>query len=241
MALISLLAAVAVVVAAYTAGDRLPGARLLAVVRRTGWARRHPGAGVDAAARTAGGALVLAVAATGLCLAVPGAADRLVSPGVSPLVVLLGVPLGVAVAGVSTLMCLVVPEAIRALAHEPGLATSAGGRARQVRLAMGVLPRTPTAGVLGGHAVAEEVLLRGVLVTLALPFGTVTAFALPLAVALVVELGPGTTWQTVLYPVLGTVVTATVHGLLFLQVADLRPLVLAHLTHLALTLTSPSR
>ena len=57
-------------------------------------------------------------------------------------------------------------------------------------------------------------------------------------VALAVQVFPWTDSQSVLFPVLGTAVTATVHGLLFLTIADIRPLVLAHLTHLAVSLSA---
>ena len=224
------LIALPAVVAAYASTNWLPGNRTLSHVRRSAWARRHPFARVDAAVRLSAGCAALVVAAAGLCLAVPSVGDRLVADGVSPFVVLLGVPLGLGVAGVSSLACLV--------AAAMGATETGGGWPRQVRLAALVLPRPVTAVVVGGYTAAEEVLLRGVLISAALPAGPLVALALAVLVALAVQVVPWTDWQSVLFPVLGTAVTATVHGLLFIVIADIRPLVVAHLTHLAVSLSA---
>lgn len=224
------LIALPAVVAAYASTNWLPGNKTLSQVRRSSWARRFPFARVDAAVRLVTGGAALVVVAAGLCLAVPSVGGRLVADDVSPFVVLLGVPLGLGVAGVSSLACLVAAEAMGTPAG--------GGWSRQVRLAAMVLPRPVTVLVVGGYAAAEEVLLRGVLVSAALPAGPVVALTISVLVALAVQVFPWTDWQNVLFPVLGTAVTATVHGFLFLMIADIRPLVVAHLTHLAVSLSA---
>jgi hypothetical protein len=227
------LIALPAVLAAYASTNWLPGNRTLAHVRRSGWARRFPFARVDAAVRLSASSAALVVVAAGLCLAVPSVGGRLVADNVSPFVVLLGVPLGLGVAGVSSLACLVAAQAMGP--------SASGGWSRQVRLAAMVLPRPVTVAVVGGYTAAEEVLLRGVLISVALPAGPVVALTLSVLVALAVQVFPWTDWRSVLFPVLGTAVTATVHGLLFLVIADIRPLVVAHLTHLAVSLSATQK
>lgn len=224
------LIALPVILAVYVCTNWLPGNGTITRVRRSAWAGRHPFAHVDAAARLSAGSAALVAAAVVLCLVLP--VDRLLAAHVPVFVVLLGIPLGLGVAGVSALACLVaagvtgMPDATR------------GGWPRQVRLAAKVLPRPVIVAVVGGFAVAEEILLRGVLITATLPAGPVVALAVAVLVALAVQVFPWTDWESALFPVLGTAVTATVHGLLFLVIADIRPLVVAHLTHLAFSLSA---
>lgn len=87
-------------------------------------------------------------------------------------------------------------------------------------------------GVLLLYVGTEEAVFRGVLLSVFMPLGRPAAFFLSLALFLIAQIFYMPSWQSTIFPVMGALVIGVVHGILFLSVPNLGPLIVAHLVFL---------
>jgi len=215
--------------------------RLPFLVERLG--RRHP-------ARHVGAALQLGVAvglqAGFFCLLVVlytplDAVTEWVS--IDPLLLALGVVLGVGEMGLATLLGLFAimvadawPRPAGVAARSPATAshwgtTAKGGWMQYYIKAMAILPRPVAVAVVSLYVVFEEGVFRGVLLTAVAPYGAGLAVLVSAAAFMVVQVFHMPGWRTALFPALGALVVGVVHGELFLETGRLTPLAVAHISY----------
>jgi hypothetical protein len=154
----------------------------------------------------------------------------------SPLILVgYGVLLGIGEMALSSFLCHVIIQALTVLAPnkvpagiQSWLVIARGGWMRQYLKTMQVLP-LPLALLLTVLYVAiEETLFRWVLIQYTLPLGAVGAVAISTCLFMLVQVFRLPSWHAALFPVVGACVMGIVHGLLFLAVPDIVPLVVAH-------------
>jgi hypothetical protein len=134
---------------------------------------------------------------------------------------LYGVPLGLGEVAAGSLVGMVAMHAGVRFGD-----TVASSLVRQLR----PLPFLVGAVIAAVCASAEEGTLRGALVTAGRAHGPAFACALSVVISLAVQVFSPTIGRRSLLPLLGALVTAPTHALLFLAVPDLRPLIVAHVT-----------
>lgn len=155
---------------------------------------------------------------------------------------LLGVPLGIAEAGLSTYAAYLGSRIAERL--HPGrtpttvegwLAVARGGWVRYYLRTAAAFPTWLLVAATLLYVGGEEVVFRGVLLTTAdhLPAAAAVAGSTALFAAAQVFYTPG--WRTALFPVLGATVVGVVHGCLYLAVPALAPLIVAHATMFLVT------
>jgi hypothetical protein len=74
----------------------------------------------------------------------------------------------------------------------------------------------------------EEIIFRSVLVSAALPLGRVAAVATSTLFFSLVQTLHMPSWRSGFFPVIGALVTGTIHGTLFVLVPEIWPLIMAH-------------
>ena len=96
------------------------------------------------------------------------------------------------------------------------------------------------AAIIALYVGVEELVFRGIVITVAAPHGAFVACSLSAALFVVAQVFGMPSLRAALVPVVGAAVVGPVHAILFWQVHDLLPLVAAHLAFFwcALRLTS---
>jgi membrane protease YdiL (CAAX protease family) len=96
--------------------------------------------------------------------------------------------------------------------------------------------------IIGLYVAGEEIVFRGVLVNMLRPAGALLAVAVPTAVFAGVQMFHMPTARAAIFPVAGALVVGTVHGIIYLLVPALLPLMLAHAVFVvgAVTIAIPS-
>ena len=170
-----------------------------------------------------------------MVVVLPVSAGDFVAGGVDPVLVGLGIPLGIAEAGLATYVAYVMTRAVERVGPagtpsgiESWLAVGRGGWVRYYLRTASVAPGWLLVLATTVYVAGEELVFRGLLLTLGepLPVGVVVALSVGLFCLAQVFYTPG--WQTALLPVLGAVVVGVVHAALFLAVGDVTPLIVAH-------------
>jgi hypothetical protein len=155
---------------------------------------------------------------------------------------LLGVPLGVAEAGLATYVAYLGSRIASRLNPESAPASIEGwlqvARGGWIRYYLRTAAAAPTWLLVCAtslYVAGEELVFRKVVLTstTGLPAALAVGLSVLLFVAAQVFYTPG--WQTALFPVLGAVVVGVVHGCLFLAVPEVTPLVVAHVTMFLVT------
>jgi hypothetical protein len=152
-----------------------------------------------------------------------------------PLLVLCGVPLGIAEAALASFVGNVAMRTAIAAAPErvpretrEWLTIARGGWMRLYvkTAAIAPLPLVLVLALL--YVTVEEVVFRGVLITALGGLGAPLALAVATGLFIAVQRFHMPSWQAALFPMAGALVVGVVHGLLFLAVPDLTPLIVAH-------------
>jgi membrane protease YdiL (CAAX protease family) len=162
-----------------------------------------------------------------------------VSPGqlipgtVRPDLLALGALLGVGEASLASFLGYVGVRAIQASQGSSGssrewLMMGRGGWMRFYLRTAEIAPWPLLILVTASYVTAEEVFFRGILVTFLSPHGAVLAVVGSTALFLAVQVFHMPSWRAALLPAAGGLVVGVVHGVLFLLVPDLTPLVVAH-------------
>jgi CAAX prenyl protease-like protein len=197
-------------------------------------ARRFALADVEAIIRiTAGGLLQLAfcwglLTYTGLSLGEVHLLD------VDPAILVLGVALGVGEAALATFFGYVGVRVGLAVAPTRTPHTTdewlSLARSGWMRLFLRAVEANPVVAVVLSllYIMVEETIFRGILLTALADSGA--TWALPASVLLfcVAQTFGMPSWQSALFPVMGAIVIGVIHGLLFLSVPLLLPLLVAH-------------
>lgn len=180
----------------------------------------------------------------GICTYIAGCTLVGLSPaapfeGSSVGLLLMGAPLGVAEAAVSLILASAVisaaaPFRLRGLPRDAVTAeVSIVGRSGWIRLYDHVLQMRPwplAALCIALPLVAEELLFRGLAVTLLRPQGAIAASVLTTMVFMGAQIGGMPSWFSSLPAVSGALVVGIAHGYLFWTVPTIAPLLVAHLT-----------
>jgi membrane protease YdiL (CAAX protease family) len=206
------------------------------VVDRLGLARHHPRDDVDAVVKLGvnGGSQALFLAALLLATGVPLA--RAVGPLPPPELVLAGVLLGVAEMGLGAFLCSAAVHALIRLAPgrvpptmEGWLAAARGGWMREYLRAMQIATPPAAVAMTAAYIAVEELVFRGALIPFLLPLGAGVAVAVSTLLFGAVQCIHTPSWTAALFPLVGALVMGTVHGILFLSVPSIVPLIVAHL------------
>lgn len=163
--------------------------------------------------------------------------------GLDPVLVLLGVLLGVAEAAMATQLAFLASRVADALQRrgqrmtlEAWLAVGRGGWMRYYLRTAAVAPAPLLVGATGLYVIGEELIFRGVVVGTALPvFGTAAAVCLSVVLFVVAQVFYTPGWRTALFPMVGAFAVGLVHACLIVAVPDITPLVVAHLTMFLVT------
>jgi membrane protease YdiL (CAAX protease family) len=176
-----------------------------------------------------------------LVAVLPVATGDLMPPSWDIRLMLLGVPLGAAEAGLATYVAYLgsrVAELARRGATpttvEGWLTVARGGWIRYYVRTAEVAPRWLLVSATVLYVAGEELVFRGVVLT---DSGRSPALAVAVSVVLFataqVFSTPG--WRTALFPVLAAIVLGVAHGWLFVTVPDITPLIIAHATMFLVT------
>ncbi len=223
-------------------GEPLAHHAVAAISDGSALSRRWTAADLDGVVRLLlSGALQLAFL-TALVAALPLTAADLLPRHWDVRLVLLGIPLGVAEAGLATyagflgsrVAQLVRPGGATPAGVEGWLSVARGGWIRYYLRTAAVAPRWLLILATTLYVAGEELIFRGVVLTTS---GLAPALAVAMSVVLFaaaqVFYTPG--WRTALFPILGAVVLGVVHGILFVTVPDVTPLIVAHATMFLVT------
>ena len=94
-----------------------------------------------------------------------------------------------------------------------------------------LLPLPAAIGVVVLYVGVEELIVRGIVLNVLLPLGQVAAVVLSTAVFAGYQVFNLPSWRVALFPVLGALVIGPVHGVLYVRIPDVWPLVVAHVTY----------
>jgi membrane protease YdiL (CAAX protease family) len=205
------------------------------LLERTSLGRRWAVADLDGVVRLLlAGAMQLVF--IGFMVAVlPVALGDFMSHGWDPVLVALGVPLGIAEAGLATYVAYVGTQVIERVGPsgapsgiEAWLTVGRGGWVRYYLRTASVAPGWLLVVATTVYVAGEELVFRGLLLTVGrhLPAVVVVTVSVALFCLAQVFYTPG--WETALFPVLGAVVVGILHSSLFMVVPDVTPLIVAH-------------
>jgi Type II CAAX prenyl endopeptidase Rce1-like len=214
--------------------------RLLEVVtRRFGFAALYSTDEIDKAIRLSVAATLQVVFCVMLLYLSGVRLDALLPTAVRPVRIVYGILLGIGEAAMGSLLgelamrtaMKVAPGSVPSLARD-WLAMLKGGW-------MSLFIKTAESAPLGLvvslallYVAGEEIVFRGVLLNCFLPLGRGVAFLTSLVLFVTVQVFYMPSWEGALFPVVGALLIGTVHGLLYLAVPDLLPLIVAHLVFL---------
>jgi Type II CAAX prenyl endopeptidase Rce1-like len=159
---------------------------------------------------------------------------------VGPVTVLFGILLGIAEMGLASFLCrlaiettkLAMPEKVpRDLTN--WLTIAKGGWMRHHLRTLEVAPWPLIAVLLVLQISSEEIVFRGVVANVASAGGAVAAVAASALLFSIIQGFQMPSWQSAMFPIIGGVVMGIVHGMLYMAVPNIAPLVVAHLAFFA--------
>jgi hypothetical protein len=204
--------------------------------------QRYPARHVDGAVRLILAAILQAVFFAALFAIYRPPMLHLSSLDANPILILLAIILGVgeiALAMLIGLSGIQVVDFIDRLNGSPRTdwATVArGGWMQQYLKALAVFPRPVVAIIVIGYVGFEEAIFRGLIISVFAPLGSELALASSLCTFIAIQLFHTPGWRTGMFPAIGATVMGTVHGILFIAVPSIVPLVLAHVSFFATSL-----
>jgi len=214
-----------------------PGARRVTglLLERTSLGRRCAVADLDGVVRLLlAGAMQLAFV-TLMVAALPVALDDLVPRDWNPVLVALGVPLGLAEAGLASYVAYIGTQVMERVGPsgtpsgiEAWLTVGRGGGVRYYLRTASVAPGWLLVVATAVYVAGEELVFRGLLLTVGADLPTVVIVPVSVALFCLAQVFYTPGWETALLPVLGAVVIGIVHASLFLVVPDVTPLIVAH-------------
>jgi hypothetical protein len=222
-----------VVLSSYALVDRWLSTHTRRITVRLQASRRHSLSEVDSVIRLLLWTLIL------MCLLCPAALvilavrpSQVLMATLNPLLLLYGILIGLGGAGLGEFLCYIIIRTIPALAR--GDSTSmhyhtqpSGKWSSSFPCTLGVVPFPFMLALMLLFATLEETMLRAVVIAAVAQLGPMVALGCAIALSLLTQLFPRTSWRLMLFSFIGTLVAALVHGTLFLAVPDVRPLIIA--------------
>lgn len=214
---------------------RLNGNLALAILRRTSFGRRIPRIQAEAIARTAAGGttqllvMLLLARLAGLSWHdfVPG------SP--RPALIAYGALLGVGELGLSSFLVSISIRLAVTVAgpgdgnrQEDWAVMSTGGWMRAFVTTVRVAPPAVAGALVVLYIAVEETVFRGVVIGAVRPFGPAAALSASVGLFMLAQIFNMPSWRNALAPLTAALVVGLTHGVLFLEVADITPLITAH-------------
>lgn len=211
---------------------RSAGRRRLA---RAAWASRYTAdeaesiVGLLAAAVGQTTFFVVALLLTGLSF------DAVAGGGIEPRLLGLGAVLGVGEAALASFVGYLALPATKGRADDVGgaqqwLATGRGGWMRLYLRTAEVAPWPLLVVLTTVYVTVEEAVFRGLLVSMLSSYGLGLAVVGSAALFVAVQMLHMPSWRAGLFPAAGGLVVGIIHGVLFVTIGDLAPLIVAHLT-----------
>lgn len=201
-------------------------------------ARRHPAHHLDNTVEL----LVVGVSHVVLCVVLTFALGLdarevgLLPSSNLPLLLALGVPLGIGEMVLSALLCRVILETLLVLApaNAPSglqgwLTVSRGGWMRHYVKTVAILPLPVTLTLTCLNVTAEEYVFRALMLNHFADLGPAPAVLLSTFLFCLMQTFLMPSWRNALFPVVGALVMGITHGVLFTLVPCLPPLAVAHL------------
>jgi hypothetical protein len=155
---------------------------------------------------------------------------------VTPPLLLLGAVLGLGEMGLSSLVCYGAMQGVRSVAPasvpsrlEDWLALIRAGWMREIVSAFHTIPLGVSVGAITLYITGEEIIFRSILISVALPLGALAAITSSTLLFAFVQIVHMPSWRSGLFPVVGALFTGSIHGILFVMVPEIWPLVVAHL------------
>jgi len=94
--------------------------------------------------------------------------------------------------------------------------------------AVEVLPRSISTVIVASYIAVEELIYRGVILVVLLPHGEILAVVLSTLIFAGYQAFNVPTWRAAMFPIIGALIMGVVHGVLFVTIEDIWPLVVAH-------------
>jgi membrane protease YdiL (CAAX protease family) len=164
----------------------------------------------------------------------------LVLRAVGPATVLFGIVLGIAEMGFASFLCRLAIETTKLALPTKApqdltswLTIAKGGWMRHHLRTVEVAPWPLIAVLLVMQISSEEIVFRGVVANVASAAGTVAAVVLSALLFSIIQGFLMPSWQSAMFPIIGGVVMGVVHGMLYMAVPNVVPLVVAHLAFFA--------
>lgn len=154
-----------------------------------------------------------------------------------PVLLLFGAVLGIGEMALASLLGLIAmrvamviaPASPTRLHHWYVLVNS--GWMRLFNKAIELLPRPASFVLVGLYVAVEEMIYRGIVLTVLLPLGEVWAVLISTAIFAGYQLFNMPTLRAAMFPVVGAVMMGLVHGWLYVTIPDIWPLVVAHIVY----------
>jgi membrane protease YdiL (CAAX protease family) len=223
-------------------GDALARAALGALLQRSS-ARSYTATELDGVVRLAlAGLMQLAFCFVMLAVSGVTAAD-LLPDAFRPMLLVYGLFVGIGeaalathVANVGMRVAMQLPGTASPSETEEWLAMARGGWMRFYIKTVEVAPIPLVAGVTVLYISVEEIVFRGLVINAFDHGGAVIALAASVLLFTTVQLFHMPSWQSAMFAMLGALTVGIVHGLLYLAVPDLTPLIVAHVVLFLVTL-----
>lgn len=153
-----------------------------------------------------------------------------------PLLLLLGAVLGFGEMLLAAFLGLVVIKVSATFPHignplAQWQITMNSGWMRLFKTTIKVLPLPAAIPLVTLYVGVEELIVRGIVLNVLLPFGKISAVLLSTAIFVGYQLFNLPSWRVGLFPAMGALVMGPIHGLLYVLVPDVWPLVVAHVTY----------
>jgi hypothetical protein len=163
---------------------------------------------------------------------------RLLVPRVfQPVLLCYGVVLGVAEMGLGSFICNVamhLGQLIHPIGNSPDrnswFVAIEGGWMRAFLKTIAIVPMPFAACPILLYVAMEETVFRGVIINAVAPWGQAAAVSISTVFFVLVQAFNMPSWRSAMFPILGASVMGPVHGVLYVAVPDLVPLIVAHLT-----------
>ncbi|HMJ97063.1 MAG TPA: CPBP family glutamic-type intramembrane protease [Thermoleophilaceae bacterium] len=204
------------------------------VLGRFPGARRYSSGEVEAVVRLGMGGLLQLLFCAGLIAVLDVGLGQIQPAEIQPELVALGMALGIGEAALATFVGYVGMQV--GLAVAPGrtptdaddwLALSRSGWMRLFFQAAEIAPAVAVA-LSFAYIAVEETVFRGVVITVLRDSSAALALAASVLLFALTQTFRMPSWHSAMFPVLGAVVVGVVHGLLFLAVPSILPLIVAH-------------
>jgi hypothetical protein len=174
-----------------------------------------------------------------LALCVSHAVDwHLLVPRVfQPLLLCYGVVLGIAEMSFGSFICnlaihlsQLIYSARRSADRNLWFVAIEGGWMRGFLKTIDIVPMPFALGPIILYVAMEETVFRAVIINTVAPWGQVAAVSISTGFFVLVQAFHMPSWRSAMFPILGASVMGPVHGMLFIAVPDVLPLIVAHLT-----------